>query len=482
MDSSAPQSSFQLADTRLVNKTTNNEHSSAVPAQQYDGAITLLRDEDDCAIFAYLKLARSLPQNSYCPPNHACLTRDQVGAIGVLRHCKNSDISAWLYRARKSSKLNEHHTLAESLTLAAGAFGTSTVSFLSCVSEGTEPSACSDAGITGHFYPPANDAAGQQVPTQGPSSQPFPAATTPPSQAKPKYCCTLCSYDRPFKNQSDWKKHEKEHDTTFVCMLKGPREATPHGMQCWFCGILDPPDDHLLTHDAQTCLQGPPNSFSSKRRQKLVNHLNKVHGVKNKSQGEAIAVKWKDTVEKQAWACGFCVVVFTTFNDRLSHIATQHFERGQTIGEWDTTKVIQGLLLQPGMRKAWKDKLTSLLTWEIEDIIWQNDANTSLQHDLEVGPTDEKSAADLAEAAYVACRFNWGMESQQSNAAAEASSTETSIATSLSPNQCQASLASVPDSDTNRFQALSATQAFNVSFTTDPVTHTIDTSNDGSRD
>lgn len=207
----------------------------------------------------------------------------------------------------------------------------------------------------------------------------------------------------------------------------------------------------------------------------MVNHVIKVHGVKTKPQGEAIAVKWKDTVEKQAWSCGFCVIDFTTFNDRLSHIATQHFERGQTIGEWDTTKVIQGLLQQPGMRKAWKDKLTSLSTWEVEDIIWENDAIIGLQHDLEVGPTNEKSAADLAEAAYIACRFNWGMESQRGMATAEARSNETSIATSLSPTQ--ASPASAPDSGSNRFQALSAVQAFNVTFTPGPVTQTINTSN-----
>lgn len=106
MGSSAPQGSFQLADT------INNEPSSAVPPQHYDAAIALLKDEDDSAIFAYLKLARSLPQNFPRPSNHACLIRDQVRAIGALRHCKTSDISAWLHRARTSSKLKEHRTLA----------------------------------------------------------------------------------------------------------------------------------------------------------------------------------------------------------------------------------------------------------------------------------------------------------------------------------------------------------------------------------
>ena len=251
-------------------------------------------------------------------------------------------------------------------------------------------------------------------------------------------------------------------------MLKGPREATPHAWQCWFCGFLDPPDDHLSTHDVQTCLHGPPNSFSSKRRHEMVNHLIKVHGVTTKSHGETIAVKWKHTVEKQAWSCGFCVIAFTTFNDRLGHIATQHFEHGRTIGEWDTTKVIQGLLLQPGMVKAWEDKLAVLPTWEVIDIIWEKDAIIGLQHDLEVGPNDKKSAADLAEEAYTACRFNWGVENQRGMAATEGNPDETSIATSFSPNY-----------GSDDFQSLSAIQEFNLGSTTSAVTQTIDSSSYG---
>ncbi len=141
----------------------------------------------------------------------------------------------------------------------------------------------------------------------------------------------------------------------------------------------------------------------------MVNHLGKTHGIHTKSQGEAIALKWKYTVKKQAWSCGFCVNTFVTFNDRLSHIATEHFERGQTMDDWDATKVIQGLLQQSSMTQAWAEKLASLPAWEIPDIIWERNAIVDLQHDLEVGPNEEKSAVNLADAAYVACRMNWGM-------------------------------------------------------------------------
>ena len=217
-----------------------------------------------------------------------------------------------------------------------------------------------DASTLGLIARSPNHGPKQQAAAQGQLTQALPVGTISTLQAKHKYCCTLCGYDRPFKNPSDWKKHEKEHDTSYVCMLKGPKEATLQGTQCAFCGIPNPSDVHLLEHNTQACLQGPPDSFSSKRRHELVNHLKKIHSVHIKSQGEAIAVRWKHTVEKQAWSCGFCGITFVTFNDRLSHIATNHFELGQTIDQWDTTKVIQGLLQQLKMIKAWKEKMASL--------------------------------------------------------------------------------------------------------------------------
>ena len=303
--------------------------------------------------------------------------------------------------------------------------------------------------------------------------EPVPTATATPSQTRPKYCCTLCDFFRPFKNQSDWRKHEREHDTRYICMLRGPREATPQGAQCAFCGILYPHDDHLLEHNAQVCLKGQPQSFSSKRRHEMVSHLGKIHGIHLKSQGEAIAVKWKYTLEKQAWSCGFCVKVFVNFNDRLSHIATQHFERGQIIDDWDATKVIQGLLQQSGMTKAWDEKLASLPAWEVPDIIWEKDAIIALQHDLEVGPNDEKSAEDLAEAAYIACRMNWGMEVQPAMAVAEAKSDEKVATTAFLPNQCQVPMAAAPYFCLNHNHTPSAGQEFNHVFSGVPANQTM---------
>ena len=190
----------------------------------------------------------------------------------------------------------------------------------------------------------------------------------------------------------------------------------------------------------------------------MVSHLGKIHDVHPKAQGEAIAMKWKYTVEKQAWSCGFCGDVFVNFNDRLSHIATQHFERGHTIDDWHATNVIQGLLRQSGMTKAWEEKLASLPARKTPGIIWERDAIAGLQHDLEVGPNKEQSAVDLAEAAYNACRMNWSMEYQHAMGLAEDTSNKSLFDTPFSPNHSPAPMASAPTFGFNECPALSEIQ------------------------
>ena len=189
---------------------------------------------------------------------------------------------------------------------------------------------------------------------------------------------------------------------TYVCMLRDPLEEIEGDFKCTLCGISNPSEKHLGAHEIQTCGQGVPGSFSCKRRTDLVRHLKKHHLVPGKAQGEAIADKWKETIKKQAWSCGFCVHLVHTFGDRLKHIAT-HFERGQTMDEWDTTKVMKGLLSQPGMIGVWQWQLAASPTgWESSEFIWKKDVVEDLQHDLEVGPTDTEHAVALAKAAYEA--------------------------------------------------------------------------------
>ena len=194
----------------------------------------------------------------------------------------------------------------------------------------------------------------------------------------------------------------------YVCMLGGPLEQTEGGPKCILCGNLNPSEEHLDAHKIHMCGQGVPRSFICKRRDGLVRHLKKCHGVSETAHGEAIADIWKETTKNQVWSCGFCIHLAYTFGDRLKHIAT-HFKDGLTLKDWDTTNVIEGLLSHPRMIDAWKIQLDAFLGWEPPTLTWNKHAVKVLQHDLEIGPSDTNHAAALAKAAYEACQSGSNM-------------------------------------------------------------------------
>ena len=183
-------------------------------------------------------------------------------------------------------------------------------------------------------------------------------------------------------------------------MLGGPLEETEGGHNCIFCGVLDPSKEHLDGHKVNTCGQGVPGSFANKRRCRLVDHLMQCHDVQGKAQAQAIADRWEAITHEQAWSCGFCGHLIHSFDERLSHIQV-HFDRGQTLDEWDATKVMEGLLSQRSMDSAWKTQLaTSPLDLLHPGIVWEKHLIKDIQHDLEMGPSDSKPAEVLARVAY----------------------------------------------------------------------------------
>ena len=183
-------------------------------------------------------------------------------------------------------------------------------------------------------------------------------------------------------------------------MLGGPLEETEGGHNCILCGISNPSEEHLDGHEVVTCRQGVPGSFANKRRGKLVDHLMQCHNVQGKARAQAIADRWQKNPYEQAWSCGFCAHRVHRFEERLSHIQV-HFDRGQTLDEWDATKVMEGLLSQRSMDSAWKTRLAaSSLDPLHSGIIWEKHLIKDVQHDLEMGPSDSKPAEVLAKAAY----------------------------------------------------------------------------------
>ena len=192
--------------------------------------------------------------------------------------------------------------------------------------------------------------------------------------AENHHWCTVCEEPNSYKDSGNWKKHEKEHETTFICEMEEAAESGREGQ------------DHAS------------RAFTSKRRDIMVNHLNKSHGIFEAHQARGLADKWRHTAKKQAWACGFCGSLFLTFPDRLKHIDVQHFRRHQSIHDWDLNKVVLGLLQQPRLERAWKKQMASLPPWV--HLVWDRAVAKDLQATLEVGPSDDHHAATLAEQAY----------------------------------------------------------------------------------
>ena len=217
------------------------------------------------------------------------------------------------------------------------------------------------------------------------------------------YWCTACGKNKPrsYKNCDDWKREEKQHEATYVCMLGGARESSIGSTKCVFCGAIDPDNSHFDMHNVRACTTGDAGPFSCKRRRDMVQHLNACHSINGKPHCEAIATSWKSTLDKSAWSCGFCVKTFTAFNDRLKHLQV-HFEQGKTLADWNATTVVQGLLQQPGLDDAWKAKMLSAQSFGFPNIEWTDNAIQSLQPMLEKGPCWDISAEALVNAAYEA--------------------------------------------------------------------------------
>ncbi len=161
--------------------------------------------------------------------------------------------------------------------------------------------------------------------------------------------CTVCKDHAPFSTCDGWKRHMKEHETCYPCLL------------CGHPSIL-----------------GKDKKFS--RKPNLVKHLRDSHSTSENSN--ALAEQWKRTEPKKAYACGFCATHFNTLNDQMNHIDNLHFKHSQDMSDWDHNNVILGLLSQPDVKVAWQKQLASKDP-SISECTWQYSVVADVQTMLE---------------------------------------------------------------------------------------------------
>lgn len=282
------------------------------------------------------------------------------------------------------------------------------------------------------------------------------------------YHCTVCKEPRSYKNDSDWKKHEKEHEFDYTCTPDGGRGKTPTGTKCVICGTLEPDEQHALEHNtAQTC------HYTCKRRDHMTKHLTKCHGVLDSAQARALAKAWLRASGRRFWSCGLCVCdkPFTNLQERLRHIDLEHFRKHHSIQDWDATKVILGLLRQPDVSEAWKAQLTKYPGWEHVEVKWEASNLGDLQFKLEMGASDKQSARALAEAAYNVCVIRtsdvwnlflgWAGDHEKSTWLSDTPSIHQSRSTSYHPHSTQTQSSEILDGDTLHTPMLSGSAAGN---------------------
>ena len=135
------------------------------------------------------------------------------------------------------------------------------------------------------------------------------------------------------------------------------------------------------------------------KKSNLVRHLIESHHLSNNAASDQ-AWECRRVETKKAYACGFCIRVFSTLSHQLDHIDTEHWRWYLPIREWDLNKVIQGLLLHPGIQSSWLNLLRDTSS-PTQDLTWIPSEAKSLIRRLQ---SSQEPADNLAAAAFAQLR------------------------------------------------------------------------------
>ena len=165
-----------------------------------------------------------------------------------------------------------------------------------------------------------------------------------------QHWCFICKNPRRFSTCDGWKRHMRQHETKYPCLVCESQKGS-----------------------------NDTNAPAFRRREHLLSHL-RVHGGLHYT---VQADNWRRIQQNKFYACGFCMALFGTLAGYLNHIDQQHYRNHETLEHWDGNKVILGLLQQPLVREAWQRILASKFLSEQLSFTWEKTARSGLQHLLE---------------------------------------------------------------------------------------------------
>ncbi|PVH92367.1 hypothetical protein DM02DRAFT_281407 [Periconia macrospinosa] len=268
--------------------------------------------------------------------NAASLTPEVIDHINGLKHLDDKSILLLLEAARSGDRMRipgPDRSSMSTLGSRASSYLSVPSSRASILSDPRSSIASTDSSFT-HY-----SAASSRLSTA--SSR---LSTISNTSAPKNFACTFC--DKALKSKPYWKSHEEEfHEQRLT----------------WRC-----PDCEQIFHAGK----------------RFREHHTKLHGCENCKQpresGQPTSRKASPCVkkyeivmhDKDAWGCGFCACLLSTWEERCEHIA-MHFEEKKN--KWNFTNVILGLLKQSDVSESWNRLMNQRhgeeqnwprLTWE----------------------------------------------------------------------------------------------------------------------
>ncbi|EEP82293.1 conserved hypothetical protein [Uncinocarpus reesii 1704] len=150
------------------------------------------------------------------------------------------------------------------------------------------------------------------------------------SRAARIYQCTFCTDSFPTKY--DWQRHEKSLHLAldkWTCAPQGGIILENGEALCAFCRQPNPDEGHLESHNYTACQEKSTQERTFYRKDHLNQHLRLMHNVKLGPWMD----QWKSATTELKSRCGFCSATFTTWKDRVDHLAA-HFKAGTEMSQW----------------------------------------------------------------------------------------------------------------------------------------------------
>ncbi|EED17179.1 homeobox and C2H2 transcription factor, putative [Talaromyces stipitatus ATCC 10500] len=179
--------------------------------------------------------------------------------------------------------------------------------------------------------------------------------------------------------KSDWSRHEVSIHIQLDTWVCEPQNATVWkfgsiNQQCNYCGVDLPSEEHIASHDFESCFERPLGERMFARKDHLWQHLKKFHSCDSWA-GQSLHLRRtrRTTLNSR---CGFCAETFTTWNQRTDHLV-RHFKEGsqmnQWMGDWGfdaaTTQSLKRAILPSARSDYFADAQSTLEFWFKEYIV-----------------------------------------------------------------------------------------------------------------